>query len=414
MGDIQRRLDALEIRFAEREPQVLAFLPEPDRFGRLRAEAAALEARFPVPDARPALFGLPLAVKDIFHVRGFVTRAGSQLSENVLQGEEGDAVAALRRAGVLIAGKAVTTEFAFFGPGPTRNPRDPARTPGGSSSGSAAAVAAGLADLALGTQTIGSILRPASYCGVVGYKPSYERVPRTGVIPLAPSYDTVGLLAKDIGLLTAGAAAIVGDWAPVSPGRKPVLAVPEGPYLRRCDTVMETAFRNTVSRLVRAGYGVISVPMFPDFDAIRERHYALTSFEAADVHRAWYAAYRQRYHLKTIDLIQHGQTVHPEVAEEARAARIALRESTAAVMRTEGADLWLSPAAVGAAPRGLDATGDPVMNLPWTQAGMPALTFPMALDADGMPLGLQIAGAFGADESLLAWAADLQRELARP
>lgn len=414
MTELQDRLDALEARFAEREPQVLAFLPEPGRFARLRAEAAALEARFPEPAARPPLFGVTLAVKDIFHVRGFVTRAGSQLPEAVLQGAEGDAVAALRQAGVLIAGKAVTTEFAFFGPGPTRNPRDPARTPGGSSSGSAAAVAAGLAELALGTQTIGSILRPASFCGVLGYKPSYERVPRTGVIPLAPSYDTVGLLANDVDVLTAGAAAIVGGWTPAAPARKPVLAIPEGPYLRRCDTVMEAAFRNTTTRLVRAGYTVISVPMFADFDAIRERHYALTAFEAAEVHRAWYAAHRQRYHLKTIDLIQHGQTVHPEAAQDARAARLALRAAVTEVMAAEGVDLWLSPAAVGAAPRGLEATGDPVMNLPWTQAGMPALCLPMAHDADGMPLGLQVAGAFGADEALLAWAADLHRDLARP
>ena len=189
-------LDELAEVFDRREPEVHAFLPEPGRFGRLRRQAKELEDRFPEPEERPPLFGLPVAVKDIFHADGFPTRAGSRVPPDLLAGPEAVAVTRLKEAGALILGKAVTTEFAYFGPGPTRNPHDPECTPGGSSSGSAAAVAAEMSPLALGTQTIGSISRPASYCGVVGFKPSYDRVSRAGVVPLSPALDHVGFFVR--------------------------------------------------------------------------------------------------------------------------------------------------------------------------------------------------------------------------
>ena len=410
MNNLQSSLDALDTLIKAREPSLQALLPEPGRFDRLRQEAAALEARYPDPAARPPLFGTLVAVKDIFHVDGFVTRAGSKLPESLLQGPQAASVTLLKNAGALILGKAVTTEFAFFGPGPTRNPRDPARTPGGSSSGSAAAVAAGYAPLALGTQTIGSILRPASFCGVYGYKPSYERVSRAGVIPLARSYDHVGLLAADLTVLERALRAMIPDWSldPAAWGAsRPTLGVPEGPYLRRCGTEMETHFRNAVIRLVRAGYNVRSVPMFPDFEAIRDRQYALTAFECAEVHAPWYDAHRALYHPKTVELIERGRAVPASIADVARDARLTLRDEIARVMRVERIDVWVSPSAIGAATRGLESTGDPVMNLPWTQAGLPVLGLPMDEDDEGMPLGLQLTGAFGADEALLAWAAGI-------
>lgn len=154
------------------DPQIEALLPEAGRRERLLREAERLEAMFPDRHTRPALWGVPLGVKDIFHVDGFATRAGSALPPEVLAGRQGGVVTKLRAAGAIIVGKTVTTEFAFFEPGPTRNPHNVQHTPGGSSSGSAAAVAAGLCALALGTQTIGSTIRPAAYCGIAGFKPS--------------------------------------------------------------------------------------------------------------------------------------------------------------------------------------------------------------------------------------------------
>ena len=190
--------DQLEATFEEREPKVQAFLPEGNRFDRLRREYKALEQRYPDPDSRPPLFGLPLGVKDIFHADGFETHAGSNLPADRLTGDQAASLTQLKEAGALVLGKTVTTEFAYFAPGPTRNPHNPKHTPGGSSSGSAAGVAAGLVPAAFGTQTVGSINRPAAFCGVVGLKPSYGRVSVEGVIPLAPSLDHVGFFTTDV------------------------------------------------------------------------------------------------------------------------------------------------------------------------------------------------------------------------
>ena len=178
------------------EGRIRSLLPEPGRKERVLAEAAALEAAWPDPASRPPLYGALLGVKDIFAADGFDTRAGSRLPPESFAMPQGPVVSALRAAGAIVLGKTVTTEFAYFAPGPTANPWDLSRTPGGSSSGSAAAVAAGFCSIAVGTQTIGSISRPAAYCGVTGWKPSYDRTSRDGVVPFSPSLDHVGLLAS--------------------------------------------------------------------------------------------------------------------------------------------------------------------------------------------------------------------------
>ena len=180
------------------EPTIQAFLPEPHRRARLLAEAEVLQSRFPDPGDRPPLYGVLVGVKDVFVVDGFPTQAGSQLPAELFVGQEATCVSLLRRAGALIAGKTISTEFAYFEPGPTRNPHNPDHTPGGSSSGSAAAVAAGFCPLALGTQTIGSTIRPAAFCGIIGFKPTYGRIPTPGLILCSVSLDTVGFFTQDI------------------------------------------------------------------------------------------------------------------------------------------------------------------------------------------------------------------------
>jgi Asp-tRNA(Asn)/Glu-tRNA(Gln) amidotransferase A subunit family amidase len=401
-------LDDLEARFAEREPSVQAFLPETARFERLRREAAELAAAGPDPMRRASLFQVPVGVKDIFHIDGFPTRAGSRLPPEELGGPEAVAVERLRAAGALILGKTVSTEFAFFAPGPTRNPHNLEHTPGGSSSGSAAAVAAGLCPLALGTQTIGSLLRPAAYCGVVGVKPSYGRVPMEGVIPLAPSYDHVGFFTPDVAGARAAAFCLLDGWFPsIVPSHRPVLGIPEGPYLANTSEEGLAHFRQTCERL-SAHYELRPVPALLDFEEIRERHFRLTAAEAAEVHREWFRRYRDLYAPQTVDLIERGQAVSAGEIEEDRAARETLRAELAALMDEHGIDLWISPPAQGPAPHGLGNTGHPVMNIPWTQAGMPAVSLPAGKNAAGLPLGLQVAGRFAADERLLAWAAEME------
>lgn len=403
MKDLRSEIDRTEALFAEREPRVQAFLPEEGRFDRLRREARTLP---PGP-----LAGWLVGVKDIFHVDGFPTRAGSRLPPEELAGREAAAVTRLRRAGALLLGKTVSTEFAYFAPGPTRNPHHPEHTPGGSSSGSAAAVAAGLCPLALGTQTIGSILRPAAYCGVVGFKPSYERISREGVIPLAPSYDHVGFFTADIESAAAAAAVLLEDFAPATPGRPPVLGIPEGPYLARASEEGLAGFRETCRRLA-GRFEVRSVPALEDFDQVETRHRRLTAAEAARVHRDWFPRHRALYAPQTVELIERGQAVSESEMERDRAARIELRSALTTSMDEHGIDLWISPSAQGPAPRGLASTGDPVMNIPWTQAGLPTLGLPAGRagrEANGLPLGLQVTARWQADADLLAWGRDLER-----
>ncbi|MCA9939021.1 MAG: amidase [Anaerolineales bacterium] len=406
-------LDQLEAYFNQREPDVLAFVPEENRFARLRRDAQALLSQYPDPAARPPLFGIPIGVKDIFHTDGFVTQAGSRVPASAIQGQEATSVTQLKAAGALILGKTVTTEFAYFAPGPTRNPYNLAHTPGGSSSGSAAAVGAGVCPLALGTQTIGSISRPAAFCGVVGYKPSYDRISRAGVIPLSPSLDHVGVFAPDVGGATLAAAQLCPDWQATTPTRQPVLGVPAGPYLLRADAAALAQFERVCGHLADTGWQVKRVEAMPDFAEIVARHNLLVAADAAAVHAAWFAQFADRYHAKTAELIGHGQAVSTEAIAAARQGRMTLRHGLVDLMRSAGVDLWLSPSAPGTAPRGLESTGDPVMNLPWTHAGLPTVSVPSGFAENGLPWGLQIAGNWYTDEYLLAWAEPIAAALAQ-
>jgi Asp-tRNA(Asn)/Glu-tRNA(Gln) amidotransferase A subunit family amidase len=402
-------IDQAEAYFNAREPQVLAFMPEEGRFDRLRREAQQLLERYPQPDRRPALFGLLAGVKDIFRVDGFPTRAGSRLPPDLFAGEEAQSVTRLKQAGALILGKTVSTEFAYFAPGPTRNPRNPQHTPGGSSSGSAAAVAAGLCPLALGTQTIGSIIRPAAFCGVVGYKPSYDRISRSGVIPLAPSLDHVGLLAAKVEDVARAASALIGDWKLETARRKPVLGIPVGPYLDRTTEEGRLRFHGVCTLLVEDGYLIKPIAALPDFEEICNRHNLIVAAEAARVHADWFARYGDLYHPKTAELIRRGQAVSAEALAGAQRGRVQLRTELGELMAAHQIDLWISPATIGPAPLGLDSTGDPVMNLPWTHSGLPAISLPGSTTETGLPLGLQVVGGWYQDEQLLAWAEKLER-----
>jgi Asp-tRNA(Asn)/Glu-tRNA(Gln) amidotransferase A subunit family amidase len=396
--------DRLEALFAEREPEVLAFLPEEGRFDRLRREARSAPAG--------PLSGWTVGVKDIFHVDGFPTGGGSSLPPEVLAGPEASCVTALRQAGALILGKTVSTEFAYFAPGPTRNPHNPEHTPGGSSSGSAAAVAAGLCPLALGSQTIGSVIRPAAFCGVVGFKPSYDRISRHGVIPLAPSFDHVGFFTADVEAAERAAAVLLGDWQPATSGRRPRLGVPEGPYLERATGEGLDHFRRVARRLAEAGYEVVPVPALADSDEVVARHFRIFAAEAARVHRDWFARFGDRYQKRTADLIRRGQEISDEDLDRDLDVREGLRTVLTARMDQHGIDLWISPPALGPAPQGLGSTGDPVMNIPWTQAGLPTLGLPAGRAGNGLPLGLQVTGRWWADADLLAWGRDLEKTVA--
>src|SRR5713226_1982898 len=245
-----KRLEAVDA-------QLQAFLPEPGRRERLRRDALALQSHFPDPATRPPLYGVLLGVKDIFRAEGFQTRAGSALPPECFEGPEASSVAILKANGALILGKTVTTEFAYFEPGPTRNPHNLEHTPGGSSSGSAAAVAAGLCPVAFGSQTIGSVIRPAAFCGIVGFKPSSGRIATDGVIPISISLDHVGLFTQDIAGMRLAAPLLIRDWELINiPDRLPVLGVPDGAYLAQASAEGLAGLESQIARLKRAGYRV--------------------------------------------------------------------------------------------------------------------------------------------------------------
>lgn len=401
-------VSSLQSLFDSREPEVLAFLPEPNRFERLQRDAEELIKKYPDANNRPPLFGMTLGVKDIFHIDGFVTQAGSKLPAQDLQGNEAASVTKLKNAGALILGKTVTTEFAYFTPGPTRNPHNPSHTPGGSSSGSAAAVGAGICDIALGTQTIGSVIRPAAFCGVVGFKPTYERISREGVIPLSPTFDHVGVFANDVEEIKNVVSVLIGDWRLETGDSKLVLGIPEGQYLN-CASEECLAHFEMLCKLLSANYELRSVRVMDDFQEIRNRHDAIMSYDASQVHKEWFAKHESLYSQKFADLIHRGQKVSTQSVQSLLSARDAFRTSITQTVNDNQIDIWICPPTIDAAPKGLDSTGDPVMCLPWTQIGFPAINIPTTKNDDGLPMGLQLVGRWNADESLLVWAEEIEK-----
>jgi Asp-tRNA(Asn)/Glu-tRNA(Gln) amidotransferase A subunit family amidase len=412
--DLLTYIDKVCNRIIATDPLVHSLLPEANCRTRLRADAAALQARFPDPASRPPLYGIPVGVKDVFRVDGFPTQAGSQLPPELFAGPEASCVTLLRRQGALILGKTVSTEFAYYEPGPTRNPHNLEHTPGGSSSGSAAAVAAGFCPLALGTQTIGSTIRPAAFCGIVGFKPSYDRIPTDGLIMCSESLDTVGLFTQDNAGIALAASVLCKNWQPVEAASAslPVLGVPEGPYLAQASSQGLAAFEKQLALLEKAGYTVLRIPALLDIDEISHRHMRLVFAEMAQVHAAWFAQYEALYRPRTVAAIREGQSVPAEELAECRAGRTKLRADLESLMLQAGIDLWVCPAAPGPAPEGIDSTGSPIMNLPWTYAGMPTTTVPAGHAANGLPFGLQCVSAAMADEYLLEWLAPLTEILA--
>jgi Asp-tRNA(Asn)/Glu-tRNA(Gln) amidotransferase A subunit family amidase len=401
-------LDQLRERMSAVEPSVCAFVDGTVSWDRVERDLESLSDRFPDGSVRPPLYGVPVGVKDIFHVDGLPTRAGSDVPPDTLRGTQAATVTALERAGAVVLGKTVTAEFAYFDPGPTRNPHATGHTPGGSSSGSAAAVAAGLCPLALGTQTIGSVNRPAAFCGVVGVKPSYGRVPVDGVLPVAPSVDTVGYFTQDLAGAALAAGVLYDGWrAGDEPPPLETVGVVDGPYLDSATDEGRAQFRSQVDRLDDAGLDVRRLELFPDIESVNDRHERLVAAETALSHSELYPTYGDRYAEETRALVEDGREVSVGALADARAGRGELRRVIHDRMDEHGLDVVVSPAAPGPAPEGIESTGDPVMNLPWTHAGVPTVTVPASKTADGLPVGLQCATRYGDDEWLLRWCREL-------
>ncbi len=409
--DLLEHVEQLCDRIDEIEPHLQALVPEEGRRRRMVADAQGVLDRVGGSvDLALSLSGVIVGVKDIFHVDGFTTRAGSEVPADLLQGPEAASVTALRQAGAIILGKTVTTEFAAFAPAPTRNPHNPEHTPGGSSSGSAAAVAVGYSPLALGSQTAGSVNRPAAFCGTCGFKPSFDRIDIAGVLPCAPTVDTVGFFTQDVDGLVRAAAVLCNGWKSPSSVEQPVLAIPEGPYIDQVDPEALDVFRSQVAMLEQAGYRVERAPAFGNIEAIIRRHRLLQTTEMFRVHTEWFSAHEAVYRDETAAAIREGSNTSDEDLERARAGTSQLRQELEQLMGDHGIDVWICPSALGSAP-GMDSTGDPAMNTPWTHSHLPAVSLPGGCTGNRLPVGFQCAAAWGHDEQLLEWSRGLEHVL---
>ncbi|KQC06319.1 MAG: hypothetical protein APR54_01850 [Candidatus Cloacimonas sp. SDB] len=400
---IEKMLDDVCEKLTVEDSIVKSILPEPNRRRRLQNDLEKLYSRYPDTKQRPLLFGIPIGVKDIFNVDGFATKAGSKLPESIFSGKEAVCVTSLKNAGALILGKTVTTEFAYYEPGPTRNPRNPQHTPGGSSSGSAAAVAANFCPLTLGTQTIGSIIRPAAYCGVVGVKPSSSRISNNGVFPFSPSVDQVGFFVKDTESALTAASILVDDWKVTDycPREDIVLGIPEGSYLQQADQNVLSTFRNDIEKLKTGGVRIIQFKTLDNIKEINRLHQIIIAKEFAEVHWNLFKKYGELYSGIAVELMNEGMRVSENDLEKALSGRTEYRALLQKQMQELNLDFLITPAVSTFAPFGLNSTGSPIMNLPWTYYGLPVAVIPGSKIKHNLISGLQIIAPYGQDEFLL-------------
>ena len=413
--DVCEYVKAVCNEIESKEPQIQAMVPGTFDRDKILDSANELAAKYPHPSDRPAVFGLPIGVKDIFRVHGFPTRCGSRLPASLFEGVEASCVSKLRQAGAIIMGKTVTAEFAGLEPGATRNPHNFAHTPGGSSSGSAAGVAAEYFALALGTQTSGSITRPAAYCGVVGLKPSFGRIPRDGLILYSPSVDHVGIFVKDADLIPAIMPVLVEDWKIEKKDRskKWVVGLPDGPYLKQATQRELDHYFAQMKNLEQKGWIIKRTPLFEDIARINTYHNRLTTGEVTRVHAQWYQEYPTLYSRRMAEDFSKGAYISDEELNDLRGQRMELRKQIQQTMDDQQIDCWACPSATDIAPQGLSSTGDPIMNIPWTNSGLPTISVPSGFDPSGLPHGIQLVGKFMQDEDLVVCARYLEKNLMR-
>ena len=350
------------------------------------------------------LDGWTVGVKDIFDTADLPTEYGSPIYAGHQPRHDAGVVAQLRASGATIAGKTVTTEFAYFSPGPTTNPHDSTRTPGGSSSGSAAAVAAGMVRLAIGTQTAGSMIRPASFCGVVGFKPTFGLVPTSGLKPFGPSLDTVGWYTTSVDDAVAAFEAITGRGAVAPHEAAPRAGLCRTPEWDQADRATQDAVEHAAEQFGNVG----------DVDdkilvGLASDQQDTMLFEGARALRSEYLTARDLLTDRLRTDIETGLTISPQRYDEAQRQRREVAASLDALFGEN--DVLLAPSAVGEAPLGIDATGDPLFNRIWTFLGAPVVNVPGFIGPAGMPVGVSVVAKPGDDAVALAAARWMEERL---
>jgi Asp-tRNA(Asn)/Glu-tRNA(Gln) amidotransferase A subunit family amidase len=382
-------------RIEEREVQVQAW-------AHLEPEAALRRARaLDRSGVAGLLHGLPVGVKDLLDTCDMPTAYGSTVYAGHRPVADAAAVALAREAGAIVLGKTVTTEFATYHPGKTHNPHRAGHTPGGSSSGSAAAVADGMVPLAFGTQTAASIIRPAAFCGVVGFKPGFGSIARAGIKSLAGSLDTVGGFGRSVADVALFAAALTGrhDWMALDTDQRFRIGICHTPSWPLAMADARAALAQVAMQLERAGAAVTDVQLPPAFDRLADVQAAVMQFEAARS-LAWERTQRDAELSPALRaLLAAGWAIdgeqHQRNLAEAQHARTAIDG------RFSEVDVLLAPSAPGEAPVGLEATGDPVFSRMWTLLGLPCIHLPSGTGSTGLPVGVQLVGRQGQERQLL-------------
>jgi len=407
-------VEACLARIDELEPTIGAWA-HLDREVALQQARAADEFRksgLPV----GALHGLPIGIKDIIDTADYPTERGTVLHQGRQPERDATLVSLLKEAGAIILGKTVSTELAVFAPGKTRNPHNPEHTPGGSSSGSAAAVSAAMVALSVGTQTNGSVIRPAAYCGVYGYKPSFGRISRHGVLEQSPPLDTIGVFARDLDDLALIADVLMrfdAQDASMTPIAPPCVAnimaqqVPVDPHFafirspvwEQVEPVTKEALRELIEATNEAQPKTIDIVDMPAFFAdLHEDHRKVMEGDLARSFAAEYQSGKAQLSDVLRDMIERGQQVSDADYQESLARMQDYNAYLGEVF--EDYDAILTPATPGPAPAGIDATGSPVMNTIWTFCGTPAINLPIMQSPEGLPMGVQIVGERNDDARL--------------
>lgn len=373
--------------------------------GALRA-ARSLDGRRAAGHDLGCLAGVPFGAKDTFDTERIETTYGSAIYQGNVPLADAEPVSALRAAGAILLGKTVTTEFAYFAPGPTANPWNLSHTPGGSSSGSAAAVAAGMIPLAFGSQTAGSLIRPASYCGVFALKPTHGAFSLRGVKRFAPSLDTLGWIARSANDLELTRTALAGT--PYEP-----LDVPSPATLRigvcptrewsLLDEGGRAVWQAALERLAVAGVSCTPMNVPASLVGLCDAHKTIMAYEAAASLAGEWLAHGSRLSPQLRALLETGGVTSVEQVAAASSLAEAGREWARDALR--GVDLLMAPAAPGEAPAGLSATGDPIHSRIWTLLGLPTVNVPGLFGPNGLPVGIQLVGNYGGERRLLAGAA---------
>ena len=358
-------------------------------------------------DASPSggpLHGVPFAVKDVIDSGELPTEYGAPAIHGGHRPERDAAcVAAMRAAGAVLMGKTVSTEFATFQPGKTRNPHNPAHTPGGSSSGSAAAVGASMVPIAFGNQTAGSLIRPAAFCGVVGLKPTHGTVDLAGILPLEPSFDTLGYMARsvdDVGLFYD----VVRGAGPAVPAdgldRAPRVGLCRTHHWDKADAAAREAVERAAAKFSDLGADVADVDLPDDFAAIPDSHRVILNAGLTQSLARQYADRRDRLSERLRGMIEEGLGYDEATLEAARTHARACRAAAGDAFGDR--DVLLTPSAPGEAPEGLGMTGDPIFQTTWTLLHLPCVTLPFATGPNGLPVGVQLIGSRGGDAAVLA------------